>query len=167
MDILELVWAYGLVFVLAAIPFFEGYGVIALAIIAGLPAIPVILIALFGNILTVLLLILFVNKIKEWRRKRKGDGTEIEPSSKRAIRAQSIWRKYGLIGLVFIGPLFVGSHLTAFMCITFGGTKKSTSIWMISSIVVWGLVFALLTHFGVDILGYEDKGFFKDLISNN
>ncbi|WP_078548930.1 small multi-drug export protein [Litchfieldia alkalitelluris] len=162
MDMLELVWVYGVVFVLAAIPLFEGYGVIALAIIAGLPAIPVILIALFGNILTVILLILFMHKIKEWKRRR--DEEKKEPS-KKAIRAQNIWKKYGLLGLAFIGPLFVGSHLTAFMCITFGGTKKSTSIWMITSIVVWGLVFAGLTHFGVDILGYEDKGIFKDLIS--
>ncbi|MBM7660345.1 putative membrane protein [Bacillus mesophilus] len=166
MNMLELAWAYGVVFVLAALPFFEGYGVIALAIIAGLPQIPVILIALFGNILTVLLLILFMNKIREWRRKRKGDEAEKE-SSKKAIRAQKIWKRYGLPGLAIIGPLIVGSHLTAFMCLTLGGTKKSTSIWMVMSIVIWGLAFAGLTHLGVDFLGYEDKGFFKDLISND
>lgn len=166
MEFVELLWAYLVVFVLAAVPFFEGYGVIALAIIAGLPAVPSILIALFGNILTVLLLILFVNKIKEWRRKRKSEDEEKNPS-KRALRAQSLWKKYGLPGLAFIGPLFVGSHLTAFMSLSFGGTKKKTSIWMVASIVVWGLVFAVLSHFGVDILGYEDKGFFKDLIEKN
>jgi len=166
MEFMELLWAYLVVFVLAAVPFFEGYGVIALAIIAGLPAVPSILIALFGNILTVLLLILFVNKIKEWRRKRKGEGEEKNPS-KRALRAQSLWKKYGLPGLAFIGPLFVGSHLTAFMSLSFGGTKKKTSIWMVASIVVWGLVFAVLSHFGVDFLGYEDKSFFKNLIEKN
>lgn len=166
MGFLDLLWAYILVFVFAAVPFFEAYGVIALAIFAGLPAIPVVLIALVGNILTVLLLILFVNKIKEWRKKRKGDEAEKEPS-KRAIRAQNLWKKYGLPGLAFIGPLLVGSHLTAFMSISFGGTKKSTSAWMMASITVWALVFGVLTYFGIDFLGYGDRGFFNDMISND
>ncbi|MFE8700832.1 small multi-drug export protein [Cytobacillus sp. FJAT-54145] len=166
MGVLELLWAYIVVFVLAALPFFEAYGVIALSIFAGLPEIPVILISLFGNILTVLLLILFIDRIKEWRRKRKGEKVEKQPS-KRALRAQNLWKKYGLPGLALIGPLFVGSHLTAFMSVTLGGQKKSTSIWMIISITVWGVVFALLSHFGVDFLGYEDRGILRDIIQND
>ena len=163
MELLEWIWPYILVFALAAVPFFEGYGVIALAIFAGLPVIPVVIISLLGNVVTVLLLIIFINKIKEWRKKRKGDVKEQQPS-KRTLRAQKLWRKYGLPGLAFIGPLIVGSHLAAFMSLTFGGTKKSTTIWMISSIVVWGIVFAILTHFGVDFLGYENRGYFRDMM---
>ncbi|RIW30713.1 DNA-binding protein [Bacillus salacetis] len=163
MEFLDYLWAYFIVFVFAAIPFFEAFGVITLGILAGLPAVPVILVSLVGNILTVLLLIVFINKFKEWRRKRKGEEAE-KQQSKRAVRAQNLWNKFGMPGLAFIGPLFVGSHLTAFMCVTLGGQKKRTSIWMVSSITVWGIVFALLTHFGVDFLGYEDRGVLKDLI---
>ncbi|WP_096153946.1 MULTISPECIES: small multi-drug export protein [Bacillus] len=165
MGYLEFLWAYIVVFVLAAIPFFEGYGVIALAIFAGLPVIPVVILAILGNILTVILLIIFINKLKEWRKKRKGEEEEREPS-KRALRAQKLWQKYGLPGLAFIGPLIVGSHLAAFMSLSFGGTKKGTSIWMTTSIIVWSIVFAVLTHFGVDFLGYGDRGFFKQIIEN-
>jgi Ca2+/H+ antiporter, TMEM165/GDT1 family len=48
--------------------------------------------------------------------------------------------------------------------VTLGGQKKMASIWMVTSITVWGLVFALLTHFGVDFLGYEDRGVLRDMI---
>ncbi|MDX5474531.1 MAG: small multi-drug export protein [Bacillaceae bacterium] len=166
MELLEWIWPYILVFVLAAVPFFEGYGVIALAIFAGLPVIPVVIIGIIGNVLTVLLLIIFINKFKEWRKKRKGD-EEVKEPSKRTLRAQKLWKKYGLPGLAFIGPLIVGSHLAAFMSLTFGGTKKSTSIWMIASITVWGIVFAILIHFGVDLFGYENRGYFRDMIEND
>ncbi|WP_456274793.1 small multi-drug export protein [Bacillus sp. AK031] len=166
MEFFELLWAYAVVFILAAIPLFEAFGVITLGILAGLPVLPVVLISLFGNILTVLLLILFIDKIREWRRKRKGEKPE-KQQSKRAVRAQNLWKKYGLPGLSLIGPLFVGSHLTAFMCVTLGGQRKKATIWMVTSITVWGLVFAILAHYGVDFLGYEDKGILKDLIDTD
>lgn len=164
MGIFDLLWAYIVIFVLAALPFFEAYGVIAVAILAGLPVIPVIVIGIIGNIVTVLLLILFINKFKEWRRKRKGDQGDKQPS-KRMVRAQNLWKKYGLPGLSFVGPLIVGSHLTAFMGITLGGTRKMTSIWMVISITVWGIVFAVLAHLGIDFLGFQDQDFIKNLIN--
>ncbi|WP_083584341.1 small multi-drug export protein [Bacillus weihaiensis] len=166
MELMDLLWAYIVVFVMAAIPFFEAFGVIALGMLAGLPEIPVIIISLLGNIATVLLLILFINKIKEWRRRKKGEAADKEPT-KRAMRAKNLWNKYGLPGLSLIGPLFVGSHLTAFMCLSLGGTKKKTTIWMLTSIILWGLIFALLTHAGIDFLNYENQNFFKDIISKN
>jgi Ca2+/H+ antiporter, TMEM165/GDT1 family len=163
MEFLDLLWAYVVVFVLSAVPFFEAFGVITLGILAGLSVLPVVLISLIGNILTVLLLILFINKINDWRKKRKGEKPE-KQQSKRTVRAQNLWKKYGLPGLALIGPLFVGSHLTAFMCVTLGGQRKKASIWMVTSITVWGLVFALLAYYGVDFLGYEDNGVLKDMI---
>ncbi|MBD8069830.1 small multi-drug export protein [Bacillus sp. PS06] len=155
MNVLEYLWAYVLVFILAAVPFFEGYGVVALAMIAGLSPIAAILIAIAGNVATVLLLIVFVEKIKAWRRKRKG-GEEKEPG-KRMVRAQNLWNKYGLPGLALIGPLVVGSHITAFVSLTLGGTKQKVAVWMTASIVIWCIVFAVLVHFGVDFLGYADR----------
>ncbi|MGM0845713.1 MAG: small multi-drug export protein [Bacillota bacterium] len=159
MDVVDTLWGYILVFLLAAAPFFEAYGVIPLAMIAGLSPVPVIILGLAGNILTVLLVIVFINKIKEWRRKRKNGKENSE--SKRGLRAQKLWKKYGLPGLAIIGPLLVGSHLTALMSLTFGGSRKKTAYWMIGSIVLWSLTFAILVHFGIDILGHEERNFFE------
>ncbi|UOE95030.1 small multi-drug export protein [Alkalihalobacillus sp. LMS39] len=159
MNFVDTLWAYVLVFLLAAAPFFEAYGVIPLALIAGLSPIPVIILGLAGNIFTVYLVILFINKIKEWRKKKKGDDEEKAPT-KRTIRAQKLWNKYGLPGLAMIGPLVVGSHLTAFMSLTFGGTKRKTAYWMTASIVIWSITFAILIHFGIDLLGFENRNYF-------
>lgn len=160
MNLLDTLWAYILVFLLAAVPFFEAYGVIPLAIIAGLSPVPVIILGLVGNIVTVLFVIIFVNKIKEWRQKRKC-GEEEKAPGKRTLRAQKLWMKYGLPGLALIGPLFVGSHLTAFMSVTLGGTKKKTAYWMIASIVIWSVVLVILVNLGIDFLGHGERNFFE------
>ncbi|MCT8136736.1 small multi-drug export protein [Anaerobacillus sp. CMMVII] len=164
MSFFELLWAYALVFLLSAIPFFEAYATIPLGIIAGLSVIPALVIGLAGNILTVILLIIFINKIKDWRKKRKNETEENQPS-KRSLRAQKLWKKYGLPGLAMIGPLFVGSHLTAFMSVTLGGTKKRTVYWMITSITIWSLLFSILAHFGIDLFGDRDHSFLEDFMN--
>ncbi|RXT07160.1 small multi-drug export protein [Ammoniphilus sp. CFH 90114] len=154
-------WGYGLVFLFSAIPFFEAYAVIPLAILAGLSTLPVIILGLAGNILTVLLVILFLDKIKQWRKKRKGDDEDTTSPTKRSIRAKKLWIKYGLPGLAFIGPLLVGSHLTTFMSVTLGGTKQSTANWMVASLVIWCSVFTVLAYLGIDFLNLGERNLFQ------
>ncbi|WP_100398094.1 small multi-drug export protein [Bacillus sp. FJAT-44742] len=160
MDFATLLWAYILVFALSAIPFFEAYAVIPLAIIAGLSILPSIVIGLAGNLLTVLFLVLFIEQIKAWRKKRKGVEQE-QHQSKRHKRAQKLWQRYGLPGLAVIGPLFVGSHLTAFMCVTLGGSKHKTVYWVLGSISLWSIVFSVLAYYGIDLLGNQEDGFIR------
>ncbi|MDQ0253469.1 putative membrane protein [Evansella vedderi] len=162
MDFIEFLWAYILVFLLSATPFLEACVVIPISIVAGLSPAPAIILGLVGNILTVLVVILFVNKIKEWRRRRK-EGDVEKGESKRTKRAQNIWKKYGLPGLAIIGPMFVGSHLTAFMSISLGGTKKRTFYWMTISITLWTIVLTILAVLGIDLLGREDDGFLQNI----
>lgn len=158
MDFLELLWAYILVFLLSAVPFLEAIVIIPVAILAGLSTIPVLLLGLAGNILTVLIVIIFVEKIKEWRRKRQG-GVETSETGKRAVRAKKLWIKYGLSGLAIIGPFFVGSHVTAFMSLIFGGTKKRVFWWITANLVFWCTLFAVLAHFGVDFYTGDSRFF--------
>lgn len=162
MGFIELLWAYILVFIFSAVPFFEAYAVIPVAIIAGLATFPVLVLGLGGNIITVLLVIVFINKIKQWQANRKKNKEEKSPS-KRSLRAQKLWKKYGLPGLAMIGPLFVGSHLTAFMSISLGGTKKETAYWVIGTIVIWSAIFTVLAHLGIDFLGFQDRGIFQNI----
>lgn len=153
-NVLELLWAYIVVFLLGAVPFIEAVLVIPVAILAGLSPIPVFLLALAGNFATVLLIILFIDQIKQWRHnRRKAKG---ETSDKRSMRAQKIWQKYGLPGLAVIGPFFVGSHLTAFMSVMLGGKKHATAVWMGISLIAWGAVFAVLGYLGLDVFNVEN-----------
>lgn len=140
--------AYLLVFLLAATPFFEMVAVIPLGKLYGLHLLPVTVLAFFGNLLTVLLVIVLMTQIKAWlEKRRKAKGKEI--SSKRENRAKRIWQRYGIIGLSILGPIAIGSHLAVMMAMSFGGTKKQTGFYMTVSLVLWGIVTAVATHFGV------------------
>src|SRR5690625_5657045 len=66
-----MVWTYTIIFLLAAIPFFEVAMIVPFAIIGGIPAIPVIIIAFLGNLLTIILLIVFIDYVRNWRKKKK------------------------------------------------------------------------------------------------
>nr|WP_275695667.1 small multi-drug export protein [Fredinandcohnia sp. SECRCQ15] len=151
--------------------------VIPLAIIGGLSPVPVAILGFLGNLVTVLLLVLFVDKIKGWMRARKLKGTPvkavegIEPlengenatvqESKKQKRAKSIFDKYGLPGLTILGPLLVGSHISAFMGMSFGSSRKLVTGWMITSLVIWTVVSTILASSGVSFFvpGVEENGF--------
>ncbi|WP_218838245.1 small multi-drug export protein [Bacillus sp. FJAT-45350] len=86
-----------------------------------------------------------------------------EKQTKRAIRAQKIWKKYGLPGLALIGPFIVGSHITALMSLSFGGTKKSVTYWVNGSVIGWCILLAVLAHIGLDFFISDNGGFLSDL----
>lgn len=147
MEFFEFVWVYILVFLLAAVPFVEAIILAPIAIFGGLSPLPVFLLAVSGNLLTVFFVIIFIERIKQWRKKKDNE--------KRKARAQRIWQKYGVIGLTIIGPYFIGSHLSAFLSLLFGGTKKQVTIWITISVVGWTLVFTIIAVLGFDFMKIE------------
>ncbi|MFE8697630.1 small multi-drug export protein [Cytobacillus sp. FJAT-53684] len=165
--------SYLLVFLLAAIPLFELVTVIPLAIIGGLSPVPVAILGFLGNLLTILLLIVFVDKIKILLKTRKlkrnvvnevegvggqyTEGTETEQDSKKQKRARALFDKYGLPGLTIFGPLLVGSHISAFMGMSFGSRRGLVTGWMIASLVIWTIVSAVLANSGVSFLAPDLK----------
>lgn len=156
---------YIVLFLLSAVPFIEAIVVVPVAIVGGLPAIPVMIVGFLGNLLTIFLLILFIDKFKRWRQKKKSEETE----SKRQKRAKSLWDKYGLPGLVFIGPFFVGTHLSAFLALTFGGSRKRTFTLMTVSLFGWTVLLGLAAHYGFDYFLADENnlGFITKLINRN
>ncbi|MBP2239525.1 putative membrane protein [Cytobacillus eiseniae] len=165
--------SYFLVFLLAAVPLFELVTVIPLAIIGGLSPIPVAILGFLGNLLTILLLILFVDKIKLLLKTRKQkrvavtevegmegehtNGTHAVQDSKKQKRARVLFDKYGLPGLTIFGPLLVGSHISAFMGMSFGSSRGLVTGWMIASLVIWTVVATVLTNSGVSFLAPDLK----------
>lgn len=148
--------SYIIVFLLAATPFFEMVPIIPIGVVWGLELIPVSILALLGNVSTVLLVVLMMNRINNWlqrrRERREQHGKAI--SSKRQERAKRIWQKYGLIGLAFISPIFIGSHLGVVMAMSLGGSKKLTTIYMVGSLIFWCVVTIIATHLGVEIFSF-------------
>ena len=124
---------YILVFLGAAVPWLEIALVIPVGIIRGLSPVWVMVLAFTGNLLTVLLVIMAFQRVKEWM-----------------DRGKHIWNKYGMPGLAMLGPILVGTHIAAFIGLLFGATKLNTTIWMTISIAVWTLTFGILTAMGFD-----------------
>ncbi|WP_100404936.1 small multi-drug export protein [Bacillus solitudinis] len=156
-----LLLAYIVVFLLAATPFFEVVAIIPIGALAGLNTFLVVLIGLCGNIVTVILVIILMEKIKKWIERRRDNKNDETKKDKRGARAEKIWRKYGLPGLAILGPILVGSHLAAFLSMTFGGQKKRVAIWMIGSLTVWATIAGILTFYGVDFYNEQtdNEGF--------
>src|SRR5690625_2806698 len=146
----DIVWAYVLVFILAAVPFFEALIITPIAVVAGMSIVPVILLAIVGNLLTVYVVILFIDKFKTRFQKNK------EKSQKRAERARKIFAKYGVAGVALIGPFIIGSHLSAFLSLLFGGSKQVVTLWMTISIAGWSIGLGILAAFGVTLFDVEN-----------
>ncbi|MGM0776046.1 MAG: small multi-drug export protein [Bacillota bacterium] len=177
--------SYILVFLLAAIPLFELVAVIPLAIIGGLSPVLTAILAFLGNALTVVLLIVFVDQVKKWMRKRKqkkrmqdimhveevaaaqADSEGME-ESKKGKRARALFDKYGLPGLAIIGPFFVGSHISAFMGMSFGSARKRVTGWMLTSLFLWTVIMAVASSYGITYFmpHFEEDGFLIRLFSN-
>ncbi|QGH33782.1 DNA-binding protein [Gracilibacillus salitolerans] len=135
---------YVLIFLGAALPWFEIALVIPLGIVTGLNPLLVILVAFIGNMATILALIFGYDKFKLWLAKRQ------EKQNKREDRARNLLNKYGLPGMVLLGPILIGSHIAAFIGMTLGATKQATLVWSTFSIGAWSLAFGVLTALGFD-----------------
>lgn len=148
-----MIYEYFLIFLGAAIPWFEIALVIPLGIIWGLSPLWVMVVAFVGNMLTVLALIIGFDRFQIWYTKRQeAKGKTV---SKKSERAKRIWNKYGLPGLAMLGPILIGTHIAAFIGMTLGATKKNTTVWLTISIAVWSVAFGVLTALGFDFFTKE------------
>lgn len=149
--------AYLIVFIFSAIPLLEAFVVVPIGILGGMNFILTNIIGIAGNIMTLFILIVMMDRIKRWylkRRERKGRG-----KSKNSERAENIFKKYGLPGLAFIGPFFIGSHFAALMAVILGGSQKATFWWVTLTVIVSTVGISILIQFGVDVIGLEDTRF--------
>ncbi|MEH6922385.1 small multi-drug export protein [Bacillus altitudinis] len=161
---MDIVWGYVLVFILAALPFFEVVGVVPLGILSGLHPVTTAVIGFVGNFLTVLLLIVFVDRFKAWWLKRKEEKHD-EKGEKKQLKARKVWERYGPPGLALIGPFIIGSHLAAFMCMSFGTKRKQVAVWMTVSLIMWTVLAASLTGAGFHYFAPDSNGLFGDIFS--
>jgi len=156
---MNLLIVYALVFLFSALPLFEAYIVIPVGVIGGLNPVLALAVGVAGNVLTVFAVVFFINQLKEWlaeRNRKKGKETD-----RKGTKASGLFKKYGVPGLSFFGPLVVGSHLAAFFAITLGGTRQGAFLWVSASVIFWSVLFSVLVHFGVDLFGFEDRQVLK------
>ena len=142
---------YIIVLLVGATPFLESTLIIPIGILAGLNAWSVTILSLIGNAITFLLAVILAEQFKKWLGKRRR--TKKNSKGDKSEKASKLWNKYGLPGLAIIHPVTVGSsHATALIALSLGASKKSTTLWVGGSIIVWAIAFAVLSFFGVDFI---------------
>src|SRR5690625_5012550 len=140
-----MLYKYFLVFIGAGIPWIEVLAVVPLGSIWGLSPVIVMITAFIGNMATLIPVVIAFDKLKLWyvRRRQKKDKT-----SNRSLRTANIFQKYGVIGLAFLGPILLGTHIAAFIGMAMGARRQDMILWMGISIAIWVFAVGLLTSLG-------------------
>lgn len=142
----DVVWQWVAVMLAATIPFVESYVAAALGVAAGVPTTVSIIAAIIGNIISMVLLVLFGERIRSWRK------LDDKPPSKRHEKTKRFFDKYGVIGVSLLGQTVLPSQITSMTMVTFGVNKQKVIFWQVISIIIWGVAFGLLASLGVKTL---------------
>ncbi len=152
-----------------AIPWLEAVAVIPAGMLLGLPTLAVVVAAIVGNLATVALVAFGGERVRSrlLRRRRRaddqGDGRADDQGdsqgdvqgvrSGRASRAERVMARFGLPGLAILGPLGVGTQMSAAIVVSLGVSGRRAFAWVGASTVGWSVAAALLFSWGIDAAG--------------
>jgi hypothetical protein len=126
-----------------AVPWLEAVTVRPAGILLGLPPVAVVAVAIVGNLSTVALVAFGGERVRSWmlaRRRRRVEGDD----GARTSRAQRVMSRFGLPGLAILGPLGVGTQLSAALAVSLGISGRRVFVWVGAATVGWSVVAALL-----------------------
>ena len=73
--------------------------------------------------------------------------------AKRRERVERVWKRYGIPGLALQAPLLTGPILATLLALTLGAPPRPLLLWMLASVVFWGVVFTGGVALGFSIFG--------------
>ncbi|MDN5585014.1 hypothetical protein SAMN04489751_2418 [Brevibacterium sandarakinum] len=139
-------WA-GIVLV-SAIPFVESYFGAIIGVAIGLHPVVAILMAIIGNVISMLAFVYGTGAIRDKATKNKvKDG---EPSHKRQ-RLKRMFDKFGVPGVSLLGQTMLPSQITSSAMVGFGANRNAVAVWQIISIIGWGVLFGVLATLGINV----------------
>jgi len=139
---------YGLIFVMAAIPWVEIVVVIPVGIALGINPLGVALFAFLGNLLPIYGIIAFyarLNSVFGWDKPNPN-----AKASRRKEWAKRIWNRYGLPGLALASPVITGVHLATVIALTLRSEKRTVTTWMTVSVFLWAVVLTVSAYYGIE-----------------
>ncbi len=142
---------YLLVFVLAMTPAIEPFIVIPAAIGLGFDPVATGVAAFAGSLTAVVAIVLAHERLTAWWARRTG--SDVSESSDRYGRARRLWKRYGLVGLSFAGPILAGIHLTALLAVVVGEDARLTVGWLAVGLAAWTVGLVGASAVGVSLLG--------------
>ncbi len=73
--------------------------------------------------------------------------------TKRRERIERAWKRYGIPGVALQAPLLTGPLLATLLALALGAPPRSLLLWMLASVVLWGLVLTGAAALGFSIFG--------------
>ncbi|MFT4230137.1 MAG: small multidrug efflux protein [Microbacterium sp.] len=142
-----------------AIPFIEGEGAATIGIIGGVHPVIAAVAAVAGNFACVAVLVLLSSRARQAVVTRvharaavaaqgAADGEtpeqSAEPPSRRRVKFQRAFERYGVPGVSLLGPLLLPTQFTATMLATAGVGRARILSWQAVAIVGWTTLIAVL-----------------------
>ena len=144
-------WAQGLaVALVSAIPFVESYFGAVIGVALGLGPALAVLAAVLGNILSMLGFVLGTDAARQ--RVRRVRGTDDGESTPRRQRLKRMFDRFGVPGVSLLGQTLLPSQITSAAMVGFGASRNSVIFWQVISIILWGVLFGVLAHLGINLL---------------
>lgn len=142
-------------FLVSLLPILELRGGLIAANLLGVKLIPAFLICFIGNMLPIPFILLFIEKIFDWLRDKKGLGSVVRYCEKKADKNKDKIEKYGLWGLLILVAIplpgtgaWTGALVAALMRLDI---KKSLPV-IAGGVLIAGVIVALIMYGAVDAL---------------
>lgn len=120
----------------------------------GLPAFLVAVIVAVSASVGVVLAVAFGGRLRAWwarRRAARSEAPDPRQPSRQTRRAERILERFGAVGLGLIGPLLLGSSVSAAVGASLGVPERRLTIWAIVGAVGWTLVSTVAVATGVEL----------------
>ena len=73
--------------------------------------------------------------------------------AKRRERIERVWERYGIPGVALQAPLLTGPLLATLLALALGAPARPLLLWMLASVVLWGVVLAGAAALGFSVFG--------------
>ena len=73
--------------------------------------------------------------------------------AKRRERIERAWERYGIPGVALQAPLLTGPLLATLLALALGAPARPLLLWMLASVVLWGVVLAGAAALGFSVFG--------------
>lgn len=120
---------------------------VPLGFVLKMPPLLIFAMSTLGSVFAVLALYFFGNQIKVFFARKKKNR---EPS-KKTVKAQKIFEKYGSVGLGLLGTLFLGPNLTIILGLALVKSQKVFLWWTISGTIIWSLILTIIGFYSLEL----------------
>lgn len=136
------------VVLISMIPLVESYFGSTIGVLAGVNPFVAVAAAIAGNVVSMLVVVLGTHRVRSKITANRAP----QSLSPRREKLRDRLDRYGVPGVSLLGQLFLPSQVTSAAMVSFGASKNAVILWQIVSIILWGVLFGVLTTLGLAVM---------------